>query len=75
MNEHELVVLTHDLAEHHLLAGDVGTIVHAYPQARSWEVEFMAADGRTIAVLTLSTADIRPQQADEILHVRSLAVA
>lgn len=75
MHEHDLVVLTRDLADHHLLSGDVGTIVHAYPHGGAWEVEFMAADGRTIAVLTLTAADIRPQQADEILHVRSLAVA
>ncbi|MEX2174470.1 MAG: DUF4926 domain-containing protein [Pirellulaceae bacterium] len=75
MKEHDLTVLTRDLSEQHLLAGDVGTIVHAYPQGGSWEVEFMAADGRTIAVLTLTAADIRPQHADEILHVRSLALA
>lgn len=75
MNEHDLVVLTRDLTQQNLVMGDIGTIVHSYPAGNAWEVEFMAADGRSIAVLTLTEADIRPRHSDEILHVRSLAVA
>jgi len=30
MSEHDLIVLTRDIAEHRLRAGDVGTVVHVY---------------------------------------------
>jgi hypothetical protein len=36
------------------------------------EVEFVTAEGRTIALLTLTQADIRPIGGREVLHVREL---
>jgi hypothetical protein len=72
-SEHETVVLKRDLAEHSLKAGDVGTVVHCYNGGSGLEVEFVAAEGRTIAVATLSSDDVRPMADDEILHVRELA--
>jgi len=36
------------------------------------EVEFVTAIGMTVAVLTLTPADIRPVYSEEILHVRPL---
>lgn len=74
MKELSLVVLTRGILEYGLVAGDVGTVVHIYPEAKSYEVEFMTGLGRTIAVLTLGVDDIRPV-ASEILHVRSLPLA
>lgn len=68
----DLVVLTRDAKDHGLKAGDVGTVVHCYADKVGFEVEFVAADGRTIGVLTLTTADIRPFQDAEILHSREL---
>jgi hypothetical protein len=73
MKELDLVVLTHDIPEHGLLEGDLGTIVHGYTDGQAWEVEFVTAEGRTVAVLTLTRADIRPMGSHEILHVRELS--
>jgi len=38
----------------------------------AYEVEFVTAQGTTVAVLTLERGDVRPLQGHEILHVRSL---
>ena len=73
MKELDLVVLTHDIPEHGLLEGDLGTIVHGYTDGQAWEVEFVTAEGRTVAVFTLTRADIRPMGSQEILHVRELS--
>jgi Domain of unknown function (DUF4926) len=73
MKELDLVVLTHDIPDHGLLEGDLGTIVHGYTDGQAWEVEFVTAEGRTVAVLTLTRADIRPMGSQEILHVRELS--
>lgn len=70
--EHDVVVLTRDLPEECLLAGDVGAVVGSY-SAGGYEVEFTAADGSTIAVVTLAGDDIRPRRRREILHVREVA--
>jgi hypothetical protein len=73
MEELDLVVLTHDIPEHGLQQWDLGTIVHCYTDDQAWEVEFVTAEGRTVAVLTLMRADIRPMGSQEILHVRELS--
>jgi len=39
------------------------------------EVEVVTAEGRTVAVLTLTEADVRPLDSGEILHVGKLAPA
>lgn len=75
IRELDTVVLTHDIAEHGLKRGDVGAVVHCYANGVAWEVEFVAAEGTTVAVLTLRAADIRPMGSREILHVRELASA
>ncbi len=70
--EHDVVMLTRDLPDEGLLAGDVGAVVGRYA-AGGYEVEFTAADGSTIAVVTLAGDDIRPRRRREILHVREVA--
>lgn len=74
---HELntVVLAHDVPEHSLKKGDVGAVVHCYPDSTAFEIEFVTADGRTLAVLSLTGQDIRPFRSGEILHARELAPA
>jgi len=72
MEELDLVVLTHNIAEHGLQQGDLGTIVHRYTDGQAWEVEFVTAEGRTVAVLTLTRANVRPMGSQEILHVREV---
>jgi hypothetical protein len=75
VNELDLVVLNHDINESRLKAGDVGTVVHSYADGKGYEVEFLTAEGKTIALLTLTTNDIRPIHHAEILHVREITPA
>lgn len=70
--ELQTVALTRDVPDHALVAGDIGTVVHVYPDDAALEVEFARADGQPIAVLTLHAKDIRPLEAD-VLHARRLA--
>ena len=72
IEELDSVVLTHDVDENGLKEGDVGAVVHRYPEGKAFEVEFVAAGGKTIAQLTLEESDIRPISSSEILHVREL---
>ena len=58
--EHNRVVPTDDIAETDLKAGDVGTIVHIYPNGEAFEVEFLALNGHTAALATaLPQAHVR----------------
>ena len=75
IKELDSVVLTRDVKANGLLKGDVGAVVHVYKDGAAFEVEFIAADGKTIAVLTLEKIDIRPISGKEILHVRELQPA
>ena len=72
VNELDSVVLTHDIEEYGLKQGDVGVVVHRYKDGSAFEVEFVTAEGKTIAVLTLDWKDIRSLGGREILHVREL---
>ncbi|OGA23877.1 MAG: DUF4926 domain-containing protein [Betaproteobacteria bacterium RIFCSPLOWO2_02_FULL_67_26] len=72
IKELDSVVLAVDLPAHRLKAGDVGTIVHAHAGGKGFEVEFVALDGETIAVVTLTAAELRPVGRREIVHARPL---
>jgi hypothetical protein len=71
MADIEAVVLTRDVAEHGLESGDVGAVVYRYADG-ACEVEFVNAVGITLAVLTLSSADVRPLGRSDILHARAM---
>ena len=73
IRELDPVVLTHDIAEHGLTQGDVGAVVHSYKDGAAFEVEFVTAEGRTVALLTLNRADVRSVGGMEVLHVREWA--
>jgi hypothetical protein len=75
IRELDTVVLTHDIGEHGLKQGDIGIVVRSYSDRAAFEVEFVTADGKTIALLTLTPADIRPMSSKEILHVREITTA
>lgn len=66
------VILTCDLPEHGLSAGDIGTVVLVHRGHKGYEVEFTSVDGATIAVVTLMANQVRSAQAGEIAHVREL---
>ncbi len=65
------VILAMDLPEHGLKQGDIGTAVLAHGD-RGFEVEFMTLDGNTVAVVSLSTEQIRAIGSREIAHARSV---
>jgi hypothetical protein len=73
IQELDTVVLTHGIDAHGLKRGDIGTVVHVYERGAAFEVEFVTAEGRTVAVLTLRPDEVRPMAEGEILHVRELA--
>ena len=70
IRELDRVVLTKDVAEYGLRAGDIGTVVHCYSDNLAYEVEFLTASGRTVTVLTLEKEDVRSLDPQEISHVR-----
>jgi len=73
IRELDTFVLTHDIDEYSLKQGDIGAVVHRYSDSAAFEVEFVTAEDRTIALLTLTQADIQPMGVREVLHVRELA--
>lgn len=72
IRELDTVVLAHDIDKDGLKQGDLGAVVHCYGDRAAFEVEFVTAEGKTVAVLTLTGEDIRPLGSKEILHVRQL---
>ena len=73
IEEHDSVVLTHDLPRLGLVKGDVGIVVHVYAGGNAFEVEFLTYDGNTIAVETLEASAIRRAGTGDVPHARELA--
>jgi hypothetical protein len=55
-----------------LRQGDVGTVVLLHCE-RGYEVEFVALNGETLAVVSLERPNVRPIRDGEIAHARSVA--
>ena len=72
MKELASAVLTVDLPEHGLSAGDIGTIVLLHGR-EGYEVEFVTLEGEPLAVVSLSADQLRPVEPREIAHARALA--
>jgi hypothetical protein len=72
------VILTRDLAEHGLRAGDVGTLVerHIVPGVfeEGYSVEFFDMTGNTVAVVTLPASDLRVPTPADRPAVRALSL-
>ena len=71
--EYERIVLTEDLPQEDLRAGDVGIVVFVHMRGAAYEVEFLALDGATVAVATVEARQLRPVDHADITHARSLA--
>lgn len=69
------IVLTTDLPERGLRAGDLGTVVMVHLGGQGYTVEFMTLGGDTVAVVTLSADQVRPIRPNEIARVRELVPA
>jgi hypothetical protein len=71
------VVLTRDVPEHRLRAGDVGTVVerHVAPGVNEdgYSVEFFDMTGNTVAVATLPESALRRPTAADRPAVRQLS--
>ena len=72
IRELDQVVLTVDIPEEGLASGDVGTVVFDH-HGQAYEVEFLALDGNTIAVVTLTASQVRPVAPDEVASARRIA--
>ena len=70
IEELETVVLTNDIPEHGLKAGDIGAVVLVHSSRQSYEVEFITLSGDTVAVITVKSDQVRRIQEGEIAHAR-----
>ncbi len=66
----DTVVLSKDLPDRGLRAGDLGAVVQVY-KPDGLEVEFVAASGRTVALVTLKVDDVREVADSDLITVRS----
>ena len=73
------VILTKDFPEHALLAGDTGTIVESHPTTNEvpagYEVECFAANGETLAVVSVPATGLRLATSQDVMHVRQVTPA
>lgn len=70
------VILTRDLPEHGLLAGDVGAAVERHQSqdgAIGYSVEFFDMTGRSVAVVTVDEADLRAPTVEDRPSARAVA--
>ena len=67
----DTVVLTRDIPDAGLRRGDLGAIVEVYG-SNAFEVEFVAASGRTQALVTLTADDMRHVGDQDLVSVRPL---
>ena len=75
ITELDRAILTADLPDDGLRAGDVGTVVHVYDGGKAYEVEFLLLDGATAAVATVRADQLRPVSHADITHARTLVEA
>ncbi len=74
IKELDQVVLTVDLPQNGLVRGDIGTVVLLHGE-EGYEVEFVALDGETVAIASLSTSQVRPIGPREIAQARTIEAA
>ena len=68
----DTVVLTRDLPDRDLKAGDLGAVVEVY-EPDGIEVEFVTAAGHTEALIILHPRDLRPVGDSDLIAVRTFA--
>ena len=75
IKEHDCVVLTKNLPEEKLEAGDIGTVVHIHNGGAAYEVEFVTLTGETVAIVTVEASQVRALNRRDLAHTRELAHA
>ncbi len=71
--ELETVVLECELPRLGLKKGDLGVVVEVY-DPDGLEVEFVTASGRTQALVTLKSADVREVRDEDLISVRTVTL-
>ena len=71
--ELETVILERDILERGLRKGDLGAVVELY-EPDGLDVEFVRASGKTQALVTLHTSDVRGVRDEDLVSVRSVAL-
>ncbi len=69
---HEQIVLTEDLPDDSLAAGDV-VVVFVHAGGEAYEVEFLTLGGAMVAVATARADQVRPLSRADTSHARPLA--
>jgi Domain of unknown function (DUF4926) len=72
-HELETVVLERDIPECGLRKADLGAIVELY-EPDGLDVEFVRASGKTQALVTLRTNDVRGVRDEDLVSVRTVAL-
>ena len=75
IKELQRVALTRPLPEYNLETGDVGTIVMVYERGKGYSVEFMSLTGKTVAIVTVDAAFVRPLKDRKLTNAREMAPA
>jgi hypothetical protein len=73
IKELDPVVLTENLPNEGLEAGDVGCVVMIHDGGSGFEVEFTTISGETVSVVTLPSEAVRAVRPNEIAHARMVA--
>lgn len=73
IKELDRVALTRAIPEHHLEAGDVGTVVMVHKGGDGYTLEFVSLVGETVAIATVRADAVREIKRREITHVREVA--
>ncbi len=73
IQELDSVVLTIDIPEQNLSQGDIGTVVLVHQGGVGYEVEFVTLTGKTVAIISLFSSQVRLIGDREIAHARMLA--
>lgn len=73
IKHYERAILTTDLPQYHLKAGDMGVVVMIHGEYDGYELEIFSADGHTIDVITVRAEQVRAANRDDVMHARVLA--
>lgn len=74
IKEFEQVVITKDLPQYQLKAGDLGVVVMIHGDHAGYELEIFGVDGHTLDVVTVEASQVRPVSNRDILHARERSV-
>ena len=72
ISELDRVVLTTDIPEYDLKAGDIGTVVLVHAEGLGYEVEFITITGQSLAIVSLFKSQVRAIGDREIAQARVL---